>query len=66
MAPSVVLFKGESIAISDKTVHMGHAMCTKGREDITLATINKFWKNFNLFITNFGQSYSFMKIDYKA
>ena len=43
---------GEIIALSDKTVHLGHTICTKDREDITLAVKNNFWKQFNMFIAN--------------
>ena len=43
-------------------MHVGHAICTKDREDITLAAKNNFWKQLNMFIANFGQLYSFIKI----
>ena len=49
---SNTLVNGEIVAISDKTVHLGHTICTKDREDITLATKNNFWKQFNMFIAN--------------
>ena len=54
MVPSGVLVNGEIVAIFDKTVHFGHTMCTKDREDITLAAKNNFWKKFNMFIANLG------------
>ena len=62
MVPSEVLVNGEIIAISDKTVHLGHTICTKDREDITLATKNNFWKQFNMFNAKFGQLHSFIKM----
>ena len=62
MVPSEVLVNGEIIAISDKIVHLGHTICTKDREDITLAVKNNFWKQFNMFIANFGQLHSFIKM----
>ena len=37
MVQSGVLFNGEIVAISDKSVHLGHTICTKDREDIILA-----------------------------
>ena len=62
MVPSEVLVNGEIVAISDKTVHLGHTICTKDRENITLAAKNNVWKQFNMFIANFGQLHSFIKI----
>ena len=62
MVPSEVLVNGGIVAISDKTVHLGHTICTKVREDITLADKNNFWKQFDTFIANFRQLYSFIKI----
>ena len=37
-------------------------ICTKDRENITLAAKNNFWKQFNMFIANFGQLHSFITI----
>ena len=51
---SEVLVNDETVAISDKTVHLEYTTCTKDREDITLAAKNNFWKQFNMFIANFG------------
>ena len=65
MVPSEVLVNGAIVAISDKTVHLGHTICIKDRVDITLAAKNNSWKQFNMFIANFGQLwqlYSFIKI----
>ena len=62
MVPSEVLVNGEIVAISDKTVHLGHTICTKDGEDMTLAAKNNFWKQLNMFIANFGQLHSFIKI----
>ena len=42
IVPSEVLVNGEIVAISDKTVHLGHTICTADREDITLAAKNNF------------------------
>ena len=42
MVPSEVLVNSEIVAISDKTVHLGHTICSKDRENITLPTKNNF------------------------
>ena len=34
MLPSEALLNGEVVATSDKTVHLGHTICTKDPEDI--------------------------------
>ena len=34
MMPSEALLNGEDIATSDKTVHLGHTICTQDPEDI--------------------------------
>ena len=62
MVPSKVLVNGEIVAISDKIVHLRHTICTKDRENITLAAKNNFWKQFNMVIANFGQLHSFIEI----
>ena len=36
IVPSKALVNGEIVTISDKTVHLGHTMCTKDREYIYL------------------------------
>ena len=56
------LVNGEMVAISGNTVHLGYTICTKDREEFTLAAKNNFWKQSNMFIANFGQLYSFIKI----
>ena len=45
MVPSEALVNDEIVAISDKAVHLGHTICTKDREDFTLAAKNNFWKH---------------------
>ena len=62
MVPSDILVNGKLVVVYDKTVHLGHTICTEDREDITMAAKNNFWKQFNMYISNFGQLYSFIKI----
>ena len=49
MMPSEVLVNGEIVAISDKSVHLGHTIRKKDREDITMAAKINFWKQLNMF-----------------
>ena len=62
MVPSEVLVNDEIVAMSNKTMHLGHTICRNDREDITLAFKNNFWTQINMFIANFGQLFSFVKI----
>ena len=62
MVPSEVLVNGKIVAKFDKTVNLGHTICAKDSEEITLAAKNNFWKQFNMFNAFFGQFCSFITI----
>ncbi len=50
-----VTVNGVSLTMSDTAVHLGHHMSTKD------AAKNSFWRSFNLFISDYGHIYSFLK-----
>ena len=54
MVPSKALVNGEIVTISDKTVHLGHTMCTKDREYIYLGRGEQLLEQCNTFIAILG------------
>ena len=61
MVPSEVLVNGEIVAISDKTVHLGHTIYTKDREDITLAAKSNFRKHLTCLLLILGSYTNLLK-----
>ena len=61
MVPSEILVNSEIVAISDKTVNLGHTICTKDRENRwPLKTTHR--NNLTYLLQYFGQLASFIKI----
>ncbi len=56
-----VTVNGVSLTVSETAVHLGHHMSTKDKECIINAAKNSFWRSFNLFISDYGHIYSFLK-----
>ena len=55
--PSEIMVNGQIVGVSGKAVNLGHTVSTTVRDCITIAAKNTFWKCFNMFIANFGDSY---------
>ena len=56
-----VMVNGDIIHDSDSANHLGHAVSVRDKEFMTSAAISHFWKSFNLFMSDFGNVYSFIK-----
>ncbi len=56
-----ITVKSVSLNVSEIAVHLGHHMSTKDKECIVNAAKNSFWRYFNLFISDYGHIYSFLK-----
>ncbi len=56
-----VTVNGVSLTVSETAVHLGHHMSTKDKEFTVNAGKNSFWRSFNLFISDYGHIYSFLK-----
>ncbi len=56
-----VTVNGVSLTVSETAVHLGHHMSTKEKECTVNAAKNSFWRSFNLFISDYGHIYSFLK-----
>ncbi len=52
---------GVSLTVSETAVHLGHHMSTKDKEFTVNAAKNSFGRSFNLFISDYGHIYSFLK-----
>ncbi len=59
-----VTVNGVSLTVSETSVHLGHHMSTKDKECIINAAKNSFWRSFNLFISDYGHIYSFLKMSF--
>ena len=58
---SGIMVNREIVNTSDNAVHLGHTISSSDSESISLTAKRCFWKSFNSFISNFGQTYSFIK-----
>ncbi len=47
--------------MSETVVHIGHHMSTNDKECTVNAAKNSFWRSFNLFISDYGHIYYFLK-----
>ncbi len=56
-----VTINGVSLTVSETAVHLGHHMSTKDKECTVNAAKNSCWRSFNLFISDYGHMYSFLK-----
>ncbi len=56
-----VTVNGVSLTVSETAVHLGHHMSTKDKECTVNAAKNSFWRFFNLFISDYGHIYPFLK-----
>ena len=57
---------GETVHISDNSVHLGHNIFTGDRESMILAAKRAFWKSYNNFVSIFDHLYSILKISVLA
>ena len=57
---------GETVHISDNSVHLGHNIFTSDRESMILAAKRAFLKSYNNFVSIFGHLYSILKISVLA
>ncbi len=49
-----------SLNVSETAVHLGHHMLTKDKVCTISAAKNSFWRSFNLFMSDYGNIYSFL------
>ena len=52
---------GVELKYTDSAVHLGHMISSNKTEAIIKAGQNSFWRSFNLFISDYGHVYSFLK-----
>ncbi len=56
-----VFVNGEKVECVVTVDHLGHRLSTVDKSSMITETESSFWKSFNLFMTNFSQSYSIVK-----
>lgn len=56
-----IYVNGSVLQYCEKASHLGHCISTLDDDSGVKNAINNFWKSFNLFMTDFGHMYSFLK-----
>ncbi len=56
-----VFVNGEKVECVVTVNHLVHRLSTVDKSSMITAAESSFWKSFNLFMTNFSQSYSIVK-----
>ncbi len=56
-----VSVNGNTVESETKAVHFGHRVSSQDSDSLVKSAINSFWRGFNLFVAEFGHTYSFVK-----
>ncbi len=56
-----IIVNGVLLNMSESTVHLGHHVCINDKDHIVTAAKAIFWRSFNLFMSDYGHIYSFLK-----
>ncbi len=52
---------GNTVECETEADHLGHRVSSQGSDNLVKSTINSFWRGFNFFAAEFGDTYGFVK-----
>ena len=59
---SVIKVNGNDLCNINSANHLGHSISTTDKNSLVTDAISKFWKDFNLFMADFGHIHSYVII----
>ncbi len=59
--PVSVSVMATQLRVKTEADHLGHIVSSKDSDSLARSVINSFWRGFNLFAAEFGQTYGFVK-----